>query len=234
MDASRSDSGHVPHIATRRGYAMKSSPIAAACWVAVLGAALPVAAQEAIPRSLPLHMGVGPVIGGSADSVLRSRTVRQPDAPLTRLVVIYEDETGIRASSTDNAMARDTGDYATDGSVVVKLAPSILQTYHVAVQVRAVERDRVSTLLADNLRHDRLPVLLLRDTGAQDGFRATLKITASLADGDGTLLWTGWADASYMGMQWGARDVYAEGQRATVDTLLRKIAADLHDRRIIG
>lgn len=93
---------------------------------------------------------------------------------------------------------------------------------------------RLTTLLADNLRHDRLPVLLLRDTGAQDGFRATLKITASLADGDGTLLWTGWADASYMGMQWGARDVYAEGQRATVDTLLRKIAADLHDRRIIG
>ncbi|WGY73414.1 hypothetical protein KEC55_32100 [Burkholderia cepacia] len=213
---------------------MKRSSMAAACWVAALGAVFPVIAQEVPRATVPLHMGPGPVIGGSADSGLTSHTVRQPDAPLTRLLVIYEDDTAVHAPSSGNDPTRDTRTYATDGDVVARHVPPILQAYGVDAQVRSVETDLVATLLADNRQHDRLPVLLLRDAGTQDGFRATLKITASLADSDGTPLWTGAADASYMGVQWGKRDVYAERQQATVDALLRKIAADLHDRRIIG
>ncbi|WP_175981678.1 hypothetical protein [Burkholderia sp. BCC1630] len=214
---------------------MNKSLISAACWIVALGAAFPVIAQEAPQASLPLHMmGPGPVIGGSADSGLTSHIVRQPDAPLTRVLVIYEDATTVRSPSSANDLARDPGTYTTDGEVIVQLAPSVLQAYGIEARARSVKTNLVATLLADHQQHDRLPVLLLRDTGTQDGIHATLKITASLIDGDGTPLWTGEATANYIGMQWGKRDVYAERQHAAVAALLRKIAADLHDRRIIG
>ncbi|MDR0246297.1 MAG: hypothetical protein LBJ65_32285 [Burkholderia sp.] len=213
---------------------MKKSLIAATCWIVTLGMAFPVIARESPQALRSFHMGPGPVIGGGGDAALTSRTVRQPDAPLARVLVIYADATTVRPPASAKDLARAPGTYTTDGDAVAQLAPSILQEYGIDAQARSVKQDRVATLLADNLQHDRLPVLLLTDTGTQDGTRATLKIAVSLNDGDGTPLWTGEVAANYMGMQWGKRDVYAERQHAAVDALLRKIAVDLQGRRIIG
>ncbi len=212
---------------------MKKSLTSAACWIFTLATALPVIAQEAPQASLSLHMSPGPVIGGGGNSALTSHTVRRPDAPLTRVLVIYEDATTVQPRSSDNDPARDPHAYMTDGDVVAQLAPSVLKEYRIEAQARSVKKNLVAALLAENLQHDRLPVLLLSDTGTQDGFHATLKIAASLLDNDGTTIWTGQSSANYMGEQWGKRDVYAEQQHAAVDTLLRKIAADLSKQRII-
>ncbi|HDR9759536.1 TPA: hypothetical protein ACK3Q6_003213 [Burkholderia cepacia] len=196
--------------------------------------ASPIVAQQAAGSLVPLPMGPGPAIGGSAGPVLLSHVVQQPDAPLTRLLLIYEDDTSVGTPSSHYDTARHAGEYATDGDMIVKLAPSILATYHVLTQARSIKSDDLTALRVDNMQHERMPVLLLKDSGTQDGFRATLKISASLIVDDGAPIWTSSADASFMGRQWGKRDVYAQGQYAVVDALLRKIAADLHDKGIIG
>ncbi len=112
-----------------------------------------------------LHMGPAPVIGGNASPILKSKTLRQLDVRLTHLLVVYEDSTTVRTPSTSDRMARRPGDYPTDGGTIVKLAPAILKSFHVTTQARTVERGSLSALLAENARHERLPVLILKDTG---------------------------------------------------------------------
>lgn len=197
----------------------------------------PVYAQGQLqrPASTEMHVpfGPGPVVGGTAGPSIDDHVLVRPQQKIASLLVIYEDvgntdvTTGICGASAPPAR-RGLG----IGDAVVRLTPQVFAQF--GVEARAVSANPVDAarMTADHGKAPGSGVLWIEDSGSQNDLKGHLEFHARLDDSTGARLWTGTAQASFMGVDCLSSGAYTANQTAVVRMVLSDFANRLRNEQV--
>jgi hypothetical protein len=216
---------------------MKAVAYAVLGTVIVVRTVVPVYAQGQLQRPAATEMrvpfGPGPVVGGTTGPSVDDHLLAHPQEKIVSLLVIYEDvgKTDV-ATGVCGASAPPGQGALGIADAVVQLTPQIFARF--GVEARAVSASPVDAarMIADHGNAPRSGVLWIEDSGSQNDLKGRLEFHARLYDSTGARLWTGTAQASFMGVDCLSPGTYTANQTAVIRMVLSDFANRLRNERV--